>query len=298
MTLSRVGDARLVEHRVEARLGQVLEAVGACGRRSSDLRRQHDERALLGDQRLPAEQVEVLRGGRAVRDADVALGRQLRGSARAGRRSAPARPLVAVREQQRQPRGLAPLRQAARDELVDDHLGAVGEVAELRLPEHQRLGRLAASSRTRSPGRRPPTGGCCAARSAPWRSAGAGSARKVWPFLASWRTRWRWLNVPRSASWPVRRIGTPSASSEANASASAWAQSMPPSAPTASRRRSSCLTQLRWTVKPSGDREQLLVEADAASSVGTAVSTVGLGVRSSWYSPVGCSIGSRAPAPP
>ena len=52
------------------------------------------------------------------------------------------RALVAVREQQRQPRGLAPLGQAAGDELVDDDLGAVGEVAELRLPEHQRLGRL------------------------------------------------------------------------------------------------------------------------------------------------------------
>ena len=53
-----------------------------------------------------------------------------------------ARALVAVREQQRQARGLAPLGQAGDDELVDDDLGAVDEVAELRLPEHERLRRL------------------------------------------------------------------------------------------------------------------------------------------------------------
>ena len=52
------------------------------------------------------------------------------------------RALVAVREQQRQARRLAPLRQRRDDELVDDHLRGVDEVAELRLPEHERLGRL------------------------------------------------------------------------------------------------------------------------------------------------------------
>ena len=53
-----------------------------------------------------------------------------------------ARALVAVREQQRQARRLAPLRQRRDDELVDDDLGRVDEVAELRLPEHERLRRL------------------------------------------------------------------------------------------------------------------------------------------------------------
>ena len=36
-----------------------------------------------------------------------------------------------------------------------------------------------------------------------------------WPVLASWSTRWRWENVPRSTSWPVRRTGVPSVSSDA-----------------------------------------------------------------------------------
>ena len=54
------------------------------------------------------------------------------------------RPLVAVRKQQRQARGLTPFRETGGDELVDDHLGAVDEVTELRLPEHERLRSLLA----------------------------------------------------------------------------------------------------------------------------------------------------------
>ena len=44
----------------------------------------------------------------------------------------------------------------------------------------------------------------------------------------------------------------PSVSSEASASASACAQSIPPSGPSAVRRRSSCRSSLGWTVNPSG----------------------------------------------
>ena len=36
--------------------------------------------------------------------------------------------------------GLTPLGLAGADELVDDRLGAVDEVAELTLPQHQRIG--------------------------------------------------------------------------------------------------------------------------------------------------------------
>ena len=50
-------------------------------------------------------------------------------------------PLVPVREQERQARRLAPLRERRRDELVDHDLGPVCEVAVLRLPEDERLGR-------------------------------------------------------------------------------------------------------------------------------------------------------------
>ncbi len=46
--------------------------------------------------------------------------------------------LEAVRQEHDQARHAQPLGFARNEELVDDDLGAVGEVAELRLPEHQR----------------------------------------------------------------------------------------------------------------------------------------------------------------
>ena len=138
------------------------------------------------------------------------------------------------------------------EELVDDDLRAVDEVAELRLPEHQRLGRRRAVAVLEARAWPARSAGCCAARAARARRAGAGSARAARRCATSCSTRCRWLKVPRSVSWPVSRIGTPSVRSEASASASACAQSMPPSGPSAARRRSSCLRSLGWTVNPSG----------------------------------------------
>jgi len=47
---------------------------------------------------------------------------------------------VPVREKQDDAGALTPLRLGGGDELVDDDLRAVGEVAELRLPEHEGIG--------------------------------------------------------------------------------------------------------------------------------------------------------------
>ncbi len=53
-------------------------------------------------------------------------------------------PLVAVRQQHHQAREQAPLVLAGAEELVDDHLRAVGEIAELRLPQDERFRVVAA----------------------------------------------------------------------------------------------------------------------------------------------------------
>ena len=45
--------------------------------------------------------------------------------------------LVSVREEKREPRSLPPLRAAGYDELVDDDLRSVDEVAELGFPENE-----------------------------------------------------------------------------------------------------------------------------------------------------------------
>ena len=54
------------------------------------------------------------------------------------------------------------------------------------------------------------------------------SGVNVSPVFTSWSTAWRCENVPRSTSWPVSRTLVPSTSSDANASDSAWPQSMAP----------------------------------------------------------------------
>ena len=74
-------------------------------------------------------------------DADVLLRAELQEPLEARARVLGTVALVAVRQEQGQPRRLAPLREGRRDELVDDDLRAVREVAVLRLPEDERLGR-------------------------------------------------------------------------------------------------------------------------------------------------------------
>src|SRR5205085_7110706 len=90
---------------------------------------------------LPPQQVEELAGRRAVRDPDVLLRRKLEEALEAPARVLGPVALVAVRQEERQPRRLPPLREARDEELVDDDLRAVHEVAELGLPEDERLGR-------------------------------------------------------------------------------------------------------------------------------------------------------------
>jgi hypothetical protein len=102
------------------------------------LRRHDDERAALPAAAPVAQQVEVLRGRRAVGDADVVLGGELEEPLEAGAGMLGALSLVAVRQQQHQRGLLLPLGAARGEELVDDDLSAVHEVAELCLPEHER----------------------------------------------------------------------------------------------------------------------------------------------------------------
>ncbi len=88
--------------------------------------------------RLAPQQMEVLGRRGAVRHADVALGAEgeIALEARAGVLRATA--FVSVRQQHREPRGVAPFGEPRHDELIDDHLGAVCEVAVLRFPQDQR----------------------------------------------------------------------------------------------------------------------------------------------------------------
>ena len=93
--------------------------------------------STVQQRRLAAQQVEELRRGRAVGDADVDVGGELQEALRPRARVVRPLPFVRVRQQQDQRRPQPPLAARRDDELVDHHLRAVDEVAVLRFPDDQ-----------------------------------------------------------------------------------------------------------------------------------------------------------------
>ncbi len=120
--------------------GEVLGLRGGLLALEHRLGREDDQRAVLLAERVTAEQVEVRRRGRGLRDDHRVLGRHGEEALDAGRAVVGTLALVAVGEEQHDAGLLAPLELARGDELVDDGLGAVDEVAELGLPEDERVG--------------------------------------------------------------------------------------------------------------------------------------------------------------
>ena len=84
--------------------------------------------------------MEDLRRRGGLQHLHVAFGAQLQEALQTGRGVLGTLPFVAVRQHHRETAGTAPLGLARGDELVDDHLGAVDEVAELGFPDHQAVG--------------------------------------------------------------------------------------------------------------------------------------------------------------
>ena len=129
--------ARVVEHGAEravTQLGQRRER--RCVAQQA-LGRLHHERLAEAPAHLAAQGVEELRRGRRHDHLHVALGAELQEALGARAGVLGALPLVAVGQQQHEATLPLPLELAGGDELVDHHLRAVGEVAELRLPHHQ-----------------------------------------------------------------------------------------------------------------------------------------------------------------
>ena len=101
----------------------------------------HDHQRLAqAAHHLAAQHVEDLAGRGRLHHLHVGVRRQLHEALQARRAVLRALALVAVRQHQRDAVDAAPLHLARGDELVDHHLGAVDEVAELGFPDHQRIG--------------------------------------------------------------------------------------------------------------------------------------------------------------
>src|SRR5438034_483233 len=135
--LGRAAERDVVDHGPEPALRQLLERRDAELVAQQALRAHEDERLPEAPVHLAAEGVEVLRRRGQVADLHVVLGAELEEALEARARVLGALALVAVREEQHEAAHALPLRLRAGEELVDDHLRAVDEVAELRLPEDQ-----------------------------------------------------------------------------------------------------------------------------------------------------------------
>src|SRR5262245_17888125 len=81
--------------------------------------------------------MEVLRRRGRVRDSEIALGDQLEKALEPRAGVFRTLTFVSVRQQQREIGVLTPLGPVSSDKLIDDRLCDVGEVAELRFPEHE-----------------------------------------------------------------------------------------------------------------------------------------------------------------
>src|SRR2546428_5954237 len=133
----RAAERDVIDHRPEPALRQLLERRDAELVAEQALRGHQHERLPEAPMHLAAEDVEVLRRRGQVADLHVVLGAELEEALEACARVLGALALVAVREEQHEAAHALPLRLGAGEELVDDHLRAVDEVAELRLPEDQ-----------------------------------------------------------------------------------------------------------------------------------------------------------------
>ena len=251
------------------------------------LRREHDQRPALLDQRLAAQQVEVLRRASRRSRRGCCPRRRASGSAPRGRSSA---------------RGPRPRSRAGRSSVsreVSPHFAR---------PETMNWSIVTCAAFTKSPN--------CASHitsvSGAWIAvavleaerarlrqravvdlerglgarAGAGSARRS---LARLGVVQHQVALAERAARGVL-AGQPQrralhAAAYANASASAWPQSTGSSAPT-SARFSRCGASLRWTLKSSGAREQLPVQLEQLVQRDSRSRAPRSAVRSSCSSPV------------
>ena len=125
------------EDRTEAADGEVRRSTGCCLQAQHRLRGEDDEWATWPCIGLTTEEVEIGRRRRRIGHGHVVLGAQLEEAFDACRRVVRPLAFVPMRQKKDDRGALTPFLLRAADELVDDGLGTIEEVAELGLPEHQ-----------------------------------------------------------------------------------------------------------------------------------------------------------------
>ena len=123
---------------------EVFDGRTGVGMAQHALRREDDQRLAPVAQCLPAQEMEILRGVRGLAIWMLSFRGELNEALDAGAGVLRTLAFVAVRQQHHEAGEQIPLVFSGADELVDDDLGDVDEVAELRFPEDERFGIVAA----------------------------------------------------------------------------------------------------------------------------------------------------------
>ena len=131
-------DIGIVENEAETAVSQFLRMRRGSRMPEQTLRRHHDQGFAARVAHLAAQDMKVLRRRGRVTHLNVVFRAQGEEALEPGARVLGSLSFVPVGEQEDQIARLAPLRFRAGDEIIDDHLGAVGEIAELSLPYHER----------------------------------------------------------------------------------------------------------------------------------------------------------------
>src|SRR5690554_22024 len=137
--LGRAGQLRLTHQAPESAFASQINQVGHCTLVAQKrLWRHHHQRLANIPMYLSTQGVEVVRRSGAVDDLNVVFRRQLQEPLEARRRVLWPLPLIAVWKQHHQSRHPQPLGLGGDYELVDDDLGTVHKIAELRFPDGKR----------------------------------------------------------------------------------------------------------------------------------------------------------------
>src|SRR5690625_316744 len=130
----------VTDHRVEMPFGQIFQCGGGQLVTQYPFGTHHNQRTTHGANRLTTQQMEYLRRGRGDTDMSMLFGTRLQEALNARRCMFGALPFVPVGEQDRQAAQTTPLVLTTGDELVDNYLGTIGKIAELRFPDYQTFG--------------------------------------------------------------------------------------------------------------------------------------------------------------
>ena len=136
----RIGPLRIVDDLLEMPRRELVDARGRGGIAEKALGRHHDQRLAETSPHLAPQCVKILGGSREVAHLPVALGAELQEPLETGGRVFRPLAFIAVGEEEHDAAHTLPLGFGAGDELVDDGLRAIREIAKLRLPQAEHLG--------------------------------------------------------------------------------------------------------------------------------------------------------------